>query len=81
MAWSERKSEIYATQDHCLIAITDGNKDVLIREITMLPPWRAVMIARVAQKAGLLDDVFVDNIVAEARAVSGDGELEPINVA
>lgn len=62
-------------QDHCLIAIEDG-EPLSARAIAQLPPWRAVLIARVADKAGIpLEGGTLEQLVAEARRVGGEGTL------
>lgn len=65
----------WGNQDDCLIAITDGKRppDECLRK---LPPWRAVLIARVALRAGVMSQEEVDALVAEARYIGGDGTLE-----
>lgn len=64
-----------AEQDDCLLAITDGDP-VPTRALLALPPWRAVLMARVAAKAGVpLEQGTVEQIVAEAAAVGGHGVL------
>ena len=40
-----------AASDDCLLAITDGHP-IPTKALQALPPWRAVMLARVAAKAG-----------------------------
>jgi hypothetical protein len=65
----------WQNQDDCLIAITDG-KPVPTRALKALPPWRAVLMARVAAKAGVpLEHGSVTELVAEARRVGGGGRL------
>ncbi len=61
-------------QDDCLIAITDG-KPLPQRSLRALPPLRAVMIARVAVKAGVMPQSELDDLIKEARLVGGDGRL------
>lgn len=64
-------------QDHLLIAIRDGRPlpDVDLRR---LPPWRAVLIARIADRAGVpLEHGTVAQLVDEATAVRGAGTLAP----
>lgn len=62
-------------QDECLIAITDG-RPVPSRALAALPPWRAVLFARVAAKAQIpLENGTLDQLVDEARRVGGDGTL------
>lgn len=60
--------EIYDSQDDCLLAIADGRRiDVIIRR---LPPWRAVLIARVALKAGVMNQEEVDLLMEKAKMAS-----------
>lgn len=62
-------------QDDCLIAIEDG-KPVPTRKLAALPPWRASMIAHIAEKAGVsLEDGTAAQVHAEARQVGGAGAL------
>jgi hypothetical protein len=64
-------------QDDCLIAVEDGHP-VPTKALLALPPWRAVLMARVAQRAGVpLEQGTVDQIKAEAFAVTvtGSGKL------
>jgi len=64
-----------ALQDECLIAIEDG-RPVPTRALAQLPPWRAVLIARVAERAGVpLQDGTVEQLRAEAARVGGAGTL------
>lgn len=65
---------LIAAMDDCLIAITDG-KPIPTARLRSLPPWRAVLIARVAHKAGAMGTVEVQALVDEARRVGGDGTL------
>lgn len=58
--------------DECLIAIEDG-KPVPTRALDSLPPWRAVLLARVAGRAGVqLEDGTVAEIREAARFVGGE---------
>jgi hypothetical protein len=69
------RAEMHAAQDDCLIAIDDGCP-LPWRQLKVLPPWRAVLIARVANRAGVsLELGTLGQLVAEARAVTGSGEL------
>lgn len=68
---------LLGAQDHLLIAIQDGRPlpDVDLRR---LPPWRAVLIARIADRAGVpLEHGTVAQLVDEATAVRGAGTLAP----
>lgn len=65
MEYNQR--EIYADQDDCLLAIADGRSiDVIIRRLT---PWRAVLIARVALRAGVMSEEEVDLLMAKAKVL------------
>lgn len=64
------RSDIYAAQDDCLIAITDG-RPLPADALSALPPWRAVLCARVAAKAGVgLERGTLEQLVSEAEAVT-----------
>jgi hypothetical protein len=66
---------MYAEQDCCLIAIEDGNP-VPAKSLAKLPPWRAVLIARVAKRADVpLEGGTLEELVAEAKRVGGEGDL------
>ncbi|GAC1542715.1 MAG: hypothetical protein NVS3B12_30940 [Acidimicrobiales bacterium] len=66
-----------AAQDDCLIAVTDGI-NLPTSSLMALPPWRAVLVARVAARAGIgLQQGTVAQLVAEAREVGGKGTLGP----
>ena len=67
--------DLDALQDLCLIAITYGHP-LPARAIAQLPPWRAVLLGRVAEKAGIpIEGGTLDELVAEARRVGGEGQL------
>jgi hypothetical protein len=67
--------DVYGYQDDCLIAIEDG-RPVPADRLLRLPPWRAVLIARVAERAGVpLERGGVRQLIAEARQVGGAGKL------
>lgn len=67
--------DLFRHQDACLIAITDG-KPLPSSAIAALPPWRAVLLARVGAKAGAkLEHGTLDQLVAEAQRVGGNGLL------
>ena len=57
--------------DDVLIDITDGYDP--IPRLRRLPPWRAVMLARAAEKCGLIERPVLDALIAEASAVGGAG--------
>jgi hypothetical protein len=62
-------------EDDCLIAIENG-RPLRTDRLQALPPWRAVMLAYVAQKAGVaLEQGTVEQLKAEASAVGGEGTL------
>lgn len=64
-----------AHQDDCLIAISDGDP-LPTAALLALPPWRAVLLARVADRAGVrLEQGTLPQLVAEASAVGGEGRL------
>jgi hypothetical protein len=67
--------EIYTAQDICLIAIEDGNP-VPARHLRTLPPWRAVLIARVAERASVpIEGGTVEELRLEAYRVGAEGTL------
>lgn len=73
--YSRADQDIYGYQDDCLIAIEDG-QPLRTDRLMKLPPWRAVLVARVAQKAGVpLEQGTVGQLVAEAVEVGGNGTL------
>jgi hypothetical protein len=72
---AEGRGELIAAMDRCLIAITDG-QPIPSEALAALPPWRAVLLARVAHKAGVdLEHGTVEQLVAEATRVGGAGKL------
>ncbi|MGH9095292.1 MAG: hypothetical protein ACRDXE_09040 [Acidimicrobiales bacterium] len=72
---ADARPDFTGQQDDCLLAITDGNP-LPTKDLRTLPPWRAVMLARVAAKAGVgLERGTLDQLVAEASAVGGRGVL------
>lgn len=66
---------VMSDQDDCLIAISGGKRPPN-RYLLSLPPWRAVMMCRVALKADLVTQEEVNRIVEEAQQVTGNGKLE-----
>jgi len=69
--------DLQAAQDDCIIAISDRRSppDATLRR---LPPWRAVMVARIADAAGVpLEKGTLDELTAEAARVTGAGRLAP----
>ena len=74
-AWDPDRVALYAPQDDCLIAIEE-KKPVPVDKLQQLPPWHAVMIARLAAMCGgSLERGTVGQMVAEAVAVGGSAEL------
>lgn len=66
---------IQRNQDTCMIAI-ENSKPLPTAALQALPPWRAVMLARIAHAAGLgLEQGSIEQITAEARQVTGAGKL------
>jgi len=66
---------LYAAEDDCLIAIED-RLPVPVDSLKQLPPWRAVLIARLEDMCGIgLERGTVGQMVAEAVAVGGSAEL------
>jgi hypothetical protein len=71
------RAELLANQDDCLLAIEDG-RPVPAAKLANLPPWRAVMVARIAARAGIpLERGTLGQLHAEARRVGGNGTLGP----
>lgn len=71
----ERLRTLYAHQDDCLIAIEDGHP-LPTRHLQELPPWRALLVARIAAKAGLgLEQGTIEQLKAEAAHEGGAGRL------
>lgn len=71
----DSRAELIANQDDCLLAIEDGNP-VPADKLAKLPPWRAVMVARIAAKAGVpLERGTPEQLHAEAAEVGGEGTL------
>jgi hypothetical protein len=64
---------IHAAQDRVLIAISTGKMD--FESLRSLPPWRAVLLARVACKAGVMTRADRDALIKEARDIGGNGKL------
>lgn len=63
-------------QDDCLIAMETGKKPPR-EKLRNLPPWRAVLIARICNQGQIMTDEEVEELVNEARAVGGKGRLSP----
>jgi hypothetical protein len=68
------RDDLIAAMDDCLIAITDG-KEIPEPRLRSLPPWRAVLIARVAVKAHAYRQEALDALTVEATRVGGNGSL------
>lgn len=66
--------EIYYVQDDCLIDIADGKK-INEAKLRLLPPWRAVLMALVAVKAGAMTEEAYENLKNDATIVGGEGTL------
>ena len=61
--------------DDCLIAIENW-KPLPTKALQALPPWRAATLARVADACLVdLEDGTVEQLLAEARRVGGEGKL------
>jgi hypothetical protein len=69
-----RHVDIIAAMDDVLIAFQDG-REIPMLKLRSLPPWRAVLLARVMHKAGALSQGAVDSLVRDAIHVGGNGEL------
>jgi len=69
-------NKMMANQDDCLIAMS-GGKIPPREKLRALPPWRAVLIARVALVAGLITADEVGDLVQEASLIGGGGHLSP----
>ena len=73
----DSRAELLANQDDCLLAIEDGHP-VPAAKLAKLPPWRAVMVARIAARAAVpLERGTLDQLHAEAVQVGGTGTLGP----
>lgn len=73
------RAQLLADQDDCLLAITAG-KPIPSDRLRRLPPWRAVMIARVAAKAGITvgDGSTAESLVGETLALNGAAHLAAV---
>lgn len=72
---AERSSlTIMMLMDDCLIAMGDGHP-IPQKTLRQLPPWRAVMVASVAVRAGAMSKDDYEVLRAEARRVGGEGRL------
>lgn len=71
----DSRAELMANQDDCLLAIEDG-RPVPAAKLAKLPPWRAVMLGRIAAKAGVpLERGTLGQLRAEAAEAGGSGTL------
>lgn len=68
--------DVYAHQDDILINIEDG-KRITKAMLKKLPPWRARVLAHIAERAGCPMEVTHEEVRAEARRVGGEGVLWP----
>lgn len=73
---SSRYEQWVIDQDDCLVAMSSGKKPPRDK-LRNLPPWRAVMIARICNQDKLMTDKEVEEMVLEARHVGGIGKLSP----
>lgn len=68
------RARLMATQDRIMRAITDG-EPISRYEFLDLPPWRAVLLARVAYAARAINPALLDRLTTEARKVGGEGKI------
>lgn len=61
--------------DQVLAEMADGRMDW--RTLKKLPPWRAVVIARIARRAGIIAQAELHDLTEEAISVGPEGELKP----
>ena len=74
-------AELFAAQDDVLVALTTNPPRLGQEEraaMRTLPPWRAVMMARLAVSCGVMDRAELDALIDEAREVGGAGTLSPL---
>ena len=69
------EGSLWGLQDDVLIGMSSNPPRFSETLCRRLPPWRAVMLARIANSAGLLSDESLANMVNEAREVGGNGRL------
>lgn len=62
--------------DVVLESMADGRLD--LSSLRRLPPWRAVVLARIAHRAGLMSRPELGRLVAEATDAGPDGVLAPL---
>lgn len=55
-------SKMQANQDNCLLNMEAGLTPSMMA-LTSLPPWRAVMIARIAERCGIMTEDEVAALV------------------
>lgn len=65
--------DLMAAMDDVLIGLTDGRLDQAA--MRKLPPWRAVLLARVAVKCWLMPALQCEVMVRSAAHVGGNGVL------
>jgi hypothetical protein len=70
----KKHRRLFENQDDCLINISEGRPPDQ-KALRSLPPWRAVLIARVAQEAMVITREEVEELVDEASKVGGAGKL------
>lgn len=70
-----RNSDCLGEMDACLIDLDNG-KPVSVKNLRKLPPWRAAMVARIADMTGLgLEHGTAAQVHENARRVGGMGKL------
>lgn len=71
------RGELLALQDDCLIAISEG-RQIPADKLRQLPPWRAVLIARVGESewTSISDGTTLEELTSEAVAAGGHGKLK-----
>lgn len=67
---------VLGDMDELLLAIGEG-KGLDPTRLRRLPPWRAVMLARVAVRAGAMPDQDLATLITDAVRVGGGGTLPP----
>lgn len=80
---AERHAEhmrIFAIQEDCLVSLSSIKPRIDMAVVRQLPPWRAVMIARIAYKCRVLPRRELDELTREAQLVGGMGTLKPPKV-
>lgn len=71
---SRTMTGVMAAQDNCLIALIDGRR-ITRAMLQACPPWRARMMALLAERLGVELEVSHEEVLAEAIRVGGDGTL------